>query len=683
MSIKDWIIHPLSLLSTSNDSISNVEQRQYLYDQERLLEKAIRYNEWIPDTINSFIRSREDEIKTILSYNGRQQNIQVNELQNIWWWIKWLWDKIDYWMWALLYWIQKLNENQIISLQETLKALWLINYDIKEWFMDMLDSISKQTLIFKDISSEIWKILETLNNPRKIEWLEYKRDALSYLQNKWFDEALEYLKLAIEKLTTDQEVYYLIWLIEFEEKKNYEEAIVNFEKAIKYASWYNDINIYIQSLDKLASIYFILAWKDWEQSNSYLKKAFNYQLEVVDKYGINNVNYIYSLLKYSAIIWDKEILKLYLYKILKSNPSLLVKILLDPIFRNKEWIIDIIDNVNKKIISEKKEKEKEKREKEIIGFEKWVMQEIGKLCDNYYLKYDYVWEFYWWFAMISKNWKINFINEKGDILSPNEWFLPNTKNFYNDAFYAAVKCEERKYWTIYSEYKLLWKNWKILDVLVTNDYWDWTYQIREPAMYNIVLKNGKLLNNTESFKPREIFTWALRYNIWDMYIENCSRFSYKDGYWLFSYSNGKIYKYYLNWKKELIDKEDYMKKHFSESEKAHYTYESMQFWEQKGNLIIIRNFNSLVENKSYKQIDDWTYKLIKKWLLYNFEDKNWKLLFKPTKNEIIEIIEKLLKYFKEYKISKEWNLITIVIYNSYNIFDIDKMEFINKEWLNK
>ena len=371
MNIKDWIVHPFAILSSSSKPINTIEQRQYLYDQERQLEKSVRYQEWISDSINKLVNSRENQIKSILEYQNNKQSIQIQAIEDIWWWINWLWNKIDSWMEILSNWLQQLNETQLLWFQEELKALWILDYNINTWFNNLLNSIESQTIIFQNVSTQIWEIIETLHNPRKIEWLEYKKDAISNLQNKWFEEALEYFNLASEKLTTDQEVFFLIWLIEFEENKNYDKAITNFEKAIKYAKWYNDRNIYAQSLDKLASTIYILNWKKWEINK--IKKSYDRQLLAVINTDSSNSDYIYDLLKYSAIIWEYNTFEENLYKLFKLNSSLILNISIDPIFSQNPKILKIIDLViSKNKIKQEKIKNPEIKNNDIY----WMFTNI-------------------------------------------------------------------------------------------------------------------------------------------------------------------------------------------------------------------------------------------------------------------------------------------------------------------
>lgn len=384
MNIKDWIVHPLAVLWSTSKPISTVEQRQYLYNQERKLEKLVRNQEWLSGSIGNFISSREDQIQSILSYQSSQNSSQLETIQDLWWWI-------SSWMDAIFNWLKELDKTQIKIFKEELKALWIIDENIRDWFFilekkiedwftDMLDWISNQTVILQNISNQIWNIIDTLKNPRKIEWLEYKKDAVNYLQNKWFEESLEYLYLASEKLTTDQEVFYLIWLIEFEENKDYDKAIENLNKAIKYAKWNKDDSIYIQSLDKIASIIFIQSW--WEE----IKKAYDYQLEVVNINKSLNQNYIYDLIKYSVIIWEYETFEKYLYILLTKNPSLILEISTNELFTRNNKLIRIIDNVIWKVLENENKKTHRLSEVDEIDnlnsdyiFDSWIISNDWKL----------------------------------------------------------------------------------------------------------------------------------------------------------------------------------------------------------------------------------------------------------------------------------------------------------------
>ena len=345
MTIWNWINHALSTASHGTNPITPFEQRKYLYDQEQRLEKSVRYQEWISKTMNSLISWQQDQISAIMSYKPKDN---TDELVNLWWQINWLWDKINNWL-------QQINENQIISLKETIRALWIIDSNIREWFTNLLSSMESQTIIFQNVLNQVWEVIETLHNPRKIEWLEYKKDAIDNLQNKWYDEALVYLKLAAEKLITDQEVFYLIWLIEFEENENYEEAIVNFEKANKYAQWHSDRNITNQSLEKLASIYYIL---DWEESwnNEKIKIAYEYQLALVKSNWENSTpQSIYKLLNYSALVWEIQTFEIFISILFNLDPTYIIASI--KYFSNEEWARKIIEKEIEKIaIKESNEK---------------------------------------------------------------------------------------------------------------------------------------------------------------------------------------------------------------------------------------------------------------------------------------------------------------------------------------
>lgn len=361
MTIKSWIVSPLAHLSTSSKWISVVEQRQYLYNQERQLEKSVRYQEWISESIQSLMNSRESQIHAIVNYQNDQQSNYTGVLEDISWGINTLGFKVDQGTRMVSLWLMEINITQLLWLQK----LWKMDQTLRNGFDGMLKSLEMQTIIFIRISSQIGKIIETLQNPRKIEGLEYKRDAINYLQNKWFVEALEYLHLASTKLTSDQDVYYLMWVIEFEENKNYEIAIENFEKAIKYAKGYQDMQIYLQALAKLASIYFILDWADGATDKSKIQKAYDYQLDAVVASNQES-NYIFDLLKYSVILSQYETFAEYLYIFLKNNPHAIADITSYSLFLADKKVIKIINTVIAKIVEadqvEKHRLEKEKAE---------------------------------------------------------------------------------------------------------------------------------------------------------------------------------------------------------------------------------------------------------------------------------------------------------------------------------
>lgn len=381
MTIKSGIVSPFAHISTSSRWISVVEQRQYLYNQEQQLEKAVRYQEWISESIQNLVKFREKQIHAIMNYQIDQQSDYTGVLQDISWGISDLGFKVDKGTELMSIWLKEINITQLLWLQQ----LWIIDQTIHNWVDNILESLQRQTTILIRISSQIGKIIETLQNPRKIEGLEYKRDAINYIQKKWFMEALEYLNLASTKLTSDQEVYYFIWIIELEENKNYEVAIENFEKSIKYAKGYGDMQIYSQALTKLANIYFIQDWVNSEKDTSKIQKAFDYQLDAVISSNQNS-SYIFDLLKYSVMLSEYDIFAEYLYIFLKNNPYTIADITSYSIFLVDKKVIKIINTVIAKIIEENQAEinalEKEKTEK--LEKEKYEKQ-LWELKDKFYL----------------------------------------------------------------------------------------------------------------------------------------------------------------------------------------------------------------------------------------------------------------------------------------------------------
>lgn len=472
MSINNWIVHPLALLSSSSNPISTIEQRQYLYDQERNLEKIVRYQWDLSSSISDFVKSRENQIRLILDNQSLQNSNQLEFMQNLWYWISnWFSNVIEV--------IQQMDENQMEIFRLELKALWIIDStlnewftvlsnDVNKWFSELLDATYGQTVILSDISSKLSEVIHVLRNPRKIEWLEYKRDWIDYLRNKWYKESLEYLYLSADKLTSDQEVFYLIWIIEFEENKDYDNAILSFEKAIKYSKWYDDIKIYTQSLDKISSILFIKYWQEWNLLE--IKKAYEYQLEAVKISPKLNLNYTYDLLKYSAILWEYDTFEIYIYILLKENISLVFEIFSNDVIIKDRNIISLINKAINRIKDEEfKRKEKEENDKYLrkLNEEK---KYISDLKNNIkYLESQNWVEWYlqyidWWVIVIwNKYWQItDFLIYSKDFTSvkwlrsdyfQGKWFK-YVKNFGND---------KNSLYSLSDLYNINWeKKWKLL-----------------------------------------------------------------------------------------------------------------------------------------------------------------------------------------------------------------------------
>ena len=472
MSINNWIVHPLALLSSSSNPISTIEQRQYLYDQERNLEKIVRYQWDLSSSISDFVKSRENQIRLILDNQSLQNSNQLEFMQNLWYWI-------SNWFSNIIEVIQQMDENQMEIFRLELKALWIIDStlnewfivlsnDVNKWFSELLDATYEQTVILSDISSKLSEVIHALRNPRKIEWLEYKRDWIDYLRNKWYKESLEYLYLSSDKLTSDQEVFYLIWIIEFEENKDYDNAILNFEKSIKYSKWYDDIKIYTQSLDKISSILFIKYWQEWNLWE--IKKAYEYQLEAVKISPKLNLNYTYDLLKYSAILWEYDTFEKYIYILLKENISLVFEIFSNDIIIKDKNIISLINKAINRIKDEEfKRKEKEENDKYLrqLNEEK---KYISDLKNNIkYLESQNWVEWYlqyidWWVIVIwNKHWQItDFLIYSKDFTSvkwlrsdyfEGKWFK-YVKNFGND---------KNSLYSLSDLYNINWeKKWKLL-----------------------------------------------------------------------------------------------------------------------------------------------------------------------------------------------------------------------------
>ncbi len=385
--MKNWLVHPLAVFWSTSKEISTVEQRRYLYDQENKLDRLVQNQEWFNNSINNLLQSRENQVKDILAYQRDQDQNQMQQMSDIYWWI-------NSWMNNISNQLQKLNQNQIDFFIANIQALSIIDQHAKTGFSNLLESSKQQTLLLSDISGKIGQIIDTLRNPRKIEWLEYKRDWITYLQKEWYTEALEYFYLSSEKLTTDQEVYFFLWLIEFEHSNNYNKAAEHFDKAIKYSEWYGDTKVNIQASDKLASVLFISLWD--KEDNELTHKIFDLQLHAVKSNNWINQRHVYDLLKYSVYVENYDIFEEHLYILLRENSSLILEIYSDQVFVTNLDSLLIIDNVIEKIRKEDLESTK--------GHINHLQWEIQRLESCNYLA-----------------WQVLYIDSKVIIIWNNNW----------------------------------------------------------------------------------------------------------------------------------------------------------------------------------------------------------------------------------------------------------------------
>lgn len=412
--IKTWRVNPLDKLLTSWEEISPVEQRQFLYNKERQLDKSVRLqwrtNVWIKDMlkvwssmINSILSLKSDELLHSSWLNQWLTQIE-NRIDAVWNWISNLGDKVDLvwdWiniinnnqvLWFQMLWaaVQDLNQNQLEWLKLTLSAIWDFEKVVEDWFNDLIIWISEQTYIFQNALVQVWQILETLENPSKTEWLENKKEALGCLKNWWWTEALEFLKRADEKLIVDEEVLYFMWLIEFEVNSNYELAKEYLEKSAKYAWGHSNTRISIEVNDKLASINFIEWW-----DRRALLKAYNYQDIVVNIYWSTNILHLKSYIKYSILIWERDDIEEVLKKIYLDNYQYLFLLLDDPLIVTDTQVVNLLSeyikehneieeennkDVNKQnIILKRNEKEKNAKLKDFFE----IISEINLLIEDW------------------------------------------------------------------------------------------------------------------------------------------------------------------------------------------------------------------------------------------------------------------------------------------------------------
>lgn len=553
MDIRHWLVHPDRLIANGRP-ISNAEQRMYLYEQQKQLEKAIRYQEWISESIGSLVNSRSHQVNSIVSYQQDSKVDYTGFLQEISWWIDGVWNKMEYGMNILSQWLKQINITQLLELDQIRN----LAANMQASFSATLQSMEEHTAILIKISSRLWEILKTLQNPRKIEGLEYKRDAIGYLQKKWHKEAFDYFGLAAEKLTSDQDVYYMMGLIEFEENKNYQNAIVAFEKAIKYAKWYGDINIHSQSADKLGSIYFILNGNDSKENTEKLKKAYSYQLDAVE---VSNWSpkYIFDLLKYSILLWEYKTFEKYLYPLLRADIYSIATITMYSIFVANPKVVEIINKTIEIIRQEDKrtnqettriQKEKEETERNY--------QEHQKCLNEFHNKFDFLNKEILATERIEVN-KTCFIGEECTGIHKNGLWILKTKDWK-----FLINSIGNKFWpfdwiTLTDKYAIVQKKWwynAVMDYnwnIIINDYcyfgW-WSYLVWSRDETRLLLEDWTYLY---PFTTKYWIEWS-----------RISFFDYKRWYALVSkeiqdqvwrnriYGSNDIYKIYKNWRTELI-----------------------------------------------------------------------------------------------------------------------------------
>ncbi len=346
MNIKNWITHPLSVLWSTSKDISTIENRQFLYNQENALNKMLSNQEWIWNSINHLIQGSENQVNSILNYQktteeymGAQLDIATNSYWGINSGISNIYSKLE-----------ELDENQIKAFKMNMEALGVVNESVNMWFSNLLMWVEKQGNILMEISYSIDEVIDTLKSPRKIEWLELKKDGITYMQKGWYSEALEYLNIAAEKLTTDEDVYYYLGLLHFEINEDYNLAQKYLIDAIKYSKWNNNSKINILALSKLASVLFVAEGNklnNWEEEN--ITTCFNLQLEAIEKNNYIDQLHIYNLLKYASILEKYDFFEEYLYILLKENKSLILEIYSELLFTSNQKILNIIDKVIFKI----------------------------------------------------------------------------------------------------------------------------------------------------------------------------------------------------------------------------------------------------------------------------------------------------------------------------------------------
>ena len=118
---------------------------------------------------------------------------------------------------------------------------------------------------------------------------------------------------------------------------------------------------------------------------------------------------------------------------------------------------------------------------------------------NLYMKYDFVGDFYNGYARVILNNKYNFIDTRGKLLSPNQWF-DLTSNFSNG--YATVELNG-KWNLINTQGNMVSPNQWFDDI---GDFYDGYVRIKLNNKWNYINFQGKLLSPNQWFDSVGIFT---------------------------------------------------------------------------------------------------------------------------------------------------------------------------------
>ncbi|EKE27824.1 MAG: ankyrin 2,3/unc44 [uncultured bacterium (gcode 4)] len=427
---KYWIIQPFDVLAWSNREVSPVEKRDYLHRQEMAIEKMCRNWESNGELLEELVRIRKAEVRNIV-----QNNSYWDELSSSIWslddWISEMWNQLKY-IWDRMWMSYRMNYDWF---NNVIKWLWIANKGIlkvestiRDCTSSLISSISSIARINAGVLESLLSIDNKIWNPKKTAWLELKRDWFKFYKNWWYDEALRALNDAIEFIYTDYDAFYLIWIILLEEKKDYCGAKAVFEKAAMFSAPENK-NIYASSLQKLAMASHII-WDFWI--------AFSSQLEAskIDDSAICWLN----LARYSTFVGRKDVFEDSIYRTLKKDNLLILRLSTEEDFNNDPWKTDIITKVINTIASEDKQA-RDNRVTEIIDWwffwaiDKWDFSAIEFLVKNNYPINCQDWKLNTPLNYLIKNRSISedlkikiaellFLNNASMSIVDNEWNTP-------------------------------------------------------------------------------------------------------------------------------------------------------------------------------------------------------------------------------------------------------------------
>ncbi len=359
-----WIITPLDHLAWSNREISPVEERDYLYRQELALEKLCSTWQDTNRILEDVVDMRKAEMISIINSNEYDPYERQAMIDSMW--------DINGWIYEMASELSDISEMIWRSyrmnyswFKNVIKWLWLINKNLSdidnsiwECSRSLISSVEHLSDINQKVLSSLWRIDNKLWNPRKTAWLEHKRDWFEYYKKWWHDEAFKLLYEALNCLPADYEIYYLLWLMHLEEKREYEKSKFAFEKA-SFISKSQDEKIYLSSLKKLAITNFII----WNY-----REAFNCQNEVIN-HNPSPMDWL-NLARFSAYLDIRDTFAHSVERAIREDRFLLVKFTTENDFINSQWKIEIIqwilDKVKHEEIRQKVENKEVSAIKDII-----------------------------------------------------------------------------------------------------------------------------------------------------------------------------------------------------------------------------------------------------------------------------------------------------------------------------